>query len=263
MKTRNRQTLIAAVLRAGLIVAVIAIAAGLVAVTSLRWVDPVTSSIIFQSNFTDEAPLPGKKEDGRRISFTWRPLEQISQQMAVAVIAAEDQRFLRHHGIDFVEISKTLGNTLRNGTSRPRGASTITQQTAKNLFLWGGRSYPRKLLEAVLAIYIDLVWGKRRVLEIYMNIVQFGPNIYGVENASQHFFGKPAARLNRHEAARLAAVLPNPNHRSATAASPRVLERQRWILRQMRAIGGTRVTADLRQFGASAAANSRSKKRPE
>lgn len=163
--------------------------------------------------------------------------------MVLAAIAAEDQRFLHHHGLDFVELSKTL----REGTSRPRGASTITQQAAKNLFLWSGRSYLRKLIEAGLAVYIDFVWGKRRVLEIYLNVAQFGPNIYGVENAGRHFFGKRAAALSRHEAARLAAVLPNPNHRSVAPASAEVVQRQRWILRQMRALGGESFLADLRQ----------------
>ena len=201
--------------------------AGMVAITALRWVDPLTSSIILQGNFAD-------REHPHWVSFDWRPLEQISKDMLVAVIAAEDQRFLQHRGVDFVE----LFNILRKRESRPRGASTITQQAAKNLFLWGGRSYLRKMLEAVLAFYIDFAWGKRRVLEIYLNIVQFGPRIYGVENASQHFFGKPAARLNRFEAARLAAVLPNPGQRSALHANHQVMRRQKWILGQIRALGG-------------------------
>ena len=209
---------------------------GMVAVGSLRWINPITSSIILQSN------LAGNKPIARWAYFDWRPLEEISAPMALAVIAAEDQRFLHHHGLDFVELSKTLGE----GKIRPRGASTITQQVAKNLFLWSGRSYMRKILEAGLAVYIDLVWGKRRVLEIYLNIVQFGPGIYGVENAGRHFFGKPAVSLNRHEAARLAAVLPNPNSRSVTHASTTVVKRQRWILRQMRALGGESLLDGLR-----------------
>ena len=211
-------------LRAGLIVFAVA----LTAIASLRWIDPPTSSVLLQEN------LSGKTPPARWVSFQWRPLRHISDQMAVAVIAAEDQRFLQHHGLDFVELSKVL----REGSGRPRGASTITQQVAKNLFLWRARNYPRKVLEAGLAVFIDFVWGKRRVLEIYLNIAQFGPNLYGVENASRHFFGKPAAHLNRHEAARLAAVLPNPNSRSARYASENVMRRQRWILEQMQILGG-------------------------
>ncbi len=208
--------------------------AGLVVVASLRWIDPVTSSVILRENLFGAA-------DSRWISFDWRPLERISAPMAAAVIAAEDQRFFRHSGLDFVELSKTL----RAGKSRPRGASTITQQVAKNLFLWSGRSYARKILEAGLAIYIDSFWGKRRVLEIYLNIAQFGPAVYGVENAARRFFGKPAARLSRYEAARLAAVLPNPNLRSAAHPSELVLQRQRWILAQMRTLEDAKLIDDL------------------
>ena len=214
----------------------VAVAIGVGALTSLRWFDPPTSSFILQDNWARRA------DDGSpHAGFTWRPLTDISAQMAVAVIAAEDQRFVHHHGLDFVELSKAL----RERRGRPRGASTITQQVAKNLFLWSGRSYLRKALEAALAVYIDFAWGKRRVLEIYLNIAAFGANIYGVENASWHFFGKPAARLNRFEAARLAAVLPNPNARSASHASAKVLQRQRWILAQMRALGGARLLREL------------------
>ena len=212
------------------------VVAGMTLIGSLRWIDPVTSSIILQQNFF------GNHQNARRSSFDWRPMEKISAHITLAAIAAEDQRFLQHHGMDFVELSKTL----REKKSRLRGASTITQQVAKNLFLWSGRSYPRKLLEAGLAVYIDFAWGKRRVLEIYLNVAQFGPGIYGVENAAQHFFGKPAAALNRHEAARLAAVLPNPNLRSAANASASVVRRQRWILRQMRALGGEQFLRGLR-----------------
>ncbi len=209
---------------------------GLVAAGSVRWIDPPTSSILLQQN------LFSGKAYSEWASFEWRPLEQISAQMALAVIAAEDQRFLQHHGLDFIELSKIL----REIANRPRGASTITQQVAKNLFLWGGRSYARKFLEAGLALYIDRVWGKRRVLEVYLNIVQFGPDTYGVEKAGRHFFDKRAAALNRYEAARLAAVLPNPNRRSANPAGAAVVKRQRWILRQMQALGGQSLLDGLR-----------------
>ncbi len=223
-------------LRTGLFAVAGFVLAGMVVVGSLRWIDPITSSVIFQQQFV------GEHRSSQRGSFDWRPLRKISKPMTVAVIAAEDQRFLRHYGLDFVELFKTL----REGKNRPRGASTITQQVAKNMFLWSARSYPRKFLEAVLAVYIDRVWGKRRVLEMYLNIVQFGPGIYGVENAAQHFFGKSASRLNRHEAARLAAVLPNPNHRAADNPNTQVLNRQTWILRQMQNLDGAELIDNLR-----------------
>jgi len=120
------------------------------------------------------------------------------------------------------------------------GASTITQQVVKNMFLWQGRSYVRKGLEAIIAPYIDLVWGKQRVLEVYLNIVYFGSNTYGAGAASKKFFNKSAADINRHEAARMAAVLPSPRRFSINNASPYVLDRQNWILRQMKKLGGTR-----------------------
>jgi len=203
----------------------------LFAVTSMRWIDPFTSAVIVHENRLEE------NRDAPLSHFRWRDLNEISRHMAVAVIAAEDQRFFDHYGLDFVELSASLSE--RGG--RLRGASTITQQVAKNLFLWRKRSYLRKLIELPMALYIDLVWSKRRVLEIYLNIVQFGPHLYGVENASQYFFGKPALYLTRHEAARLASVLPNPQERSPMRTTELTLRRQRWIMRQMRAIGGVRV----------------------
>ena len=217
--------------RLGLIAAAAALCA-LLALAALRWINPPTTSVIARDNF-----------GGATAQLTWRPLHQISAAMAIAVIAAEDQRFLHHHGLDFVELWKTV----RALDSRPRGASTITQQVAKNLLLWKARSYPRKVLEAFLAVFIDFTWGKRRVLEVYLNIAQFGPQIYGVENAAQHFFNKPAAALNQYEAARVAAVLPNPNRRAANKPSAQVLDRQRWILRQMRNLGGIATIKELRR----------------
>ncbi len=222
-----------AVRAAALGLAVVALLA-MAAVTSLRWLEPPTSSIIWQRNWAAPAPVPP-------LAFAWRSRENISPHVFMAVIAAEDQRFFQHHGLDFVELYKSL----REQRARLRGASTITQQVAKNMFLWNERSYARKILEAGLAIYIDFAWGKQRVLEVYLNIAQFGPAIYGVENASRHFFGKSAARLNRFEAARLAAVLPNPRTRSVAAPDAEVRERQRWILRQIRRLGEAELAAAL------------------
>ena len=202
----------------------------LLALASMRWIDPNTSAVIARENRAEE-------NSGAPASLRWRDLEKISRHLAVAVIASEDQRFFEHFGMDFTELSKSLSSR----TGRLRGASTISQQVVKNLLLWRERSYLRKIIEAPLAFYIDMVWGKRRVLEVYLNIVQFGPRLYGAENASRHYFGKPASRLTRYESARLASVLPNPKARSPLRYDEESRARQRHILRQMRAIGGVGV----------------------
>ncbi|CAI1795710.1 Penicillin-binding protein 4 precursor [Serratia proteamaculans] len=167
----------------------------------------------------------------------WVSMEDISPQMALAVMAAEDQKFPEHWGFDVAAIEKALSHNERRPT-RIRGASTLSQQTAKNLFLWDGRSWLRKGLEAGLTAGIELVWTKRRILTVYLNIVEFGDGVFGVEEASQRFFNKPAKRLTASEAALLAAVLPNPHRFKANAPSGYVVQRQQWIMRQMRQLGG-------------------------
>ena len=167
----------------------------------------------------------------------WVSMEDISPQMALAVMAAEDQKFPEHWGFDVAAIEKALSHNERRPT-RIRGASTLSQQTAKNLFLWDGRSWLRKGLEAGLTAGIELVWTKRRILTVYLNIVEFGDGVFGVEEASQRFFNKPANRLTASEAALLAAVLPNPHRFKANAPSGYVVQRQQWIMRQMRQLGG-------------------------
>jgi monofunctional biosynthetic peptidoglycan transglycosylase len=165
--------------------------------------------------------------------------------MAAAVIAAEDQNFSSHHGFDWDAIQRAIDYD-ENG-NKLRGASTLTQQTAKNLFLWPERNWLRKGLEAYFTVLLEGLWGKRRILETYLNIVEFGDGIYGVEAASQRFFHKSSARLTPEEAALLAAVLPNPHRLKANAPSNYVRERQQWILRQMRQLGG--VSFVQREFG--------------
>ncbi len=158
---------------------------------------------------------------GARVVRTYVPLEAMSQALPVTVIAAEDGRFCTHHGIDWQEIREAMEEA--DDLSEARGGSTITQQTAKNLFLWPGRSFVRKALEAPLALWIDLVLGKRRVLEIYLNIAEWGPNgEFGAEAGSRRAFNKPAAALNAREAALLAAILPNPVRRNARQPGPGV-----------------------------------------
>lgn len=164
----------------------------------------------------------------------WVSHDEISPWMGLAVIASEDQKFPTHWGFDVAAIESVLDNS----DSRMRGASTLSQQTAKNLFLWDGRSWVRKGLEAGLTVGIETVWTKRRILTVYLNIAEFGPGIFGVEAASQRYFHKPASRLTAADAALLAAVLPNPIRYRAAAPSGYVRERQQWILRQMRQLGG-------------------------
>ena len=166
---------------------------------------------------------------------TWVPLQQISPAMQLAVIASEDQKFPQHWGLDVESISAALAENEDGG--RIRGASTLTQQTAKNLFLWPAKNYLRKGVEAGLALLIEALWSKPRILEVYLNIVEFGPGIYGVEAASQAYFHKSAKRLSTTEAARLAAVLPNPYRLSAAHPSDYVWQRVRWIKNQMRLLG--------------------------
>ncbi|MDA5492925.1 monofunctional biosynthetic peptidoglycan transglycosylase [Yersinia intermedia] len=167
----------------------------------------------------------------------WVPMDEISPYMALAVMAAEDQKFPEHWGFDVGAIESALSHNQRN-QNRIRGASTLSQQTAKNLFLWDGRSWVRKGLEVGLTAGIELIWTKRRILTVYLNIAEFGEGIFGVEAAARHFFNKPASKLSASEAALLAAVLPNPLRFKVDAPSGYVISRQQWILRQMRQLGG-------------------------
>ncbi|MFC0142091.1 monofunctional biosynthetic peptidoglycan transglycosylase [Erwinia mallotivora] len=164
----------------------------------------------------------------------WVGMDDIAPWMPLAVIAAEDQKFPEHWGFDVQAIQSVLDND----GGRMRGASTLSQQTAKNMFLWDGRSWIRKGLEAGLTVGIETVWTKRRILTVYLNVAEFGKGVFGVEEASQRYFHKPASRLTMSEAALLAAVLPNPIRFRADAPSAYVRQRQQWILRQMRQLGG-------------------------
>jgi monofunctional biosynthetic peptidoglycan transglycosylase len=152
-------------------------------------------------------------------------------------VAAEDQKFPHHHGFDVQAIQDAMDEA--DEGERLRGASTITQQTAKNLFLWGGRSFVRKGLEAYFTVLLELEWPKRRILEVYLNIAEFGDGVYGAEAAANQFFHKPASQLSAHEAALLASVLPNPKKLHAERPSPYVQRHSEWIERQVRQLGGT------------------------
>jgi monofunctional biosynthetic peptidoglycan transglycosylase len=202
------------------------------AVLAWRWIDPATTSFILQRKAS--ALIAGG--DARAVAHEWVAWEAISPQAGIAVIASEDQRFAEHWGFDLDSIQDAIEERQRGG--RLRGASTITQQVAKNLFLWSGGGWVRKGFEAYVTVLIEMFWSKRRILEVYLNIAQFGDRTFGVGAASGRFFGKRASALTAHEAALLAAVLPNPVRMRVDDPSPYVQERARWIQRQMRSLGG-------------------------
>ena len=198
----------------------------------LRWIPPLTSAFMVSRQF--DALLAGDWKF--RVSYSWRDSSRISRNLPIALVAAEDQTFPDHHGFDFKAIDKAIVNNKRG--RRVRGASTISQQVAKNLFLWSGRSYLRKGMEAWYTVLIEFLWPKPRILEVYANIAEFGDGVYGAEAAARSFFGKPAARLSPGESARLASVLPNPKRYSASKPGAYVQRRARWIENQVRHLGG-------------------------
>lgn len=162
------------------------------------------------------------------IEKDWVRLDQISPKMAAAVLKTEDYRFYEHNGFDFEAIQKAYEYNKKN--KRKKGASTITQQTAKNVFLWPSRTWVRKGFEAYFTVLIELFWPKERILEVYLNVVELGPGVYGVEAASQKYYNRPSRNLNSYQAAMIAAVLPNPNRFRIDRPSPYILQRQRNIL---------------------------------
>ena len=191
----------------------------LVCMALLRWLPPPTTAFMLQSQV-------------KPVRYTWVPLARISQFAGLAVIASEDQKFRLHHGFDVEAMQKAYEQNQKNH-HRKRGASTISQQTAKNLFLWPEGGYARKAVEAALTSLMELMWSKDRILEMYLNIAEFGPGIYGVEAASRAYFSKSAANLSPDEAARLAAVLPNPRQWNAKNPGPYVQRRANWVMGQM------------------------------
>lgn len=165
------------------------------------------------------------------IQHDWVPMEDISRHMQLAVITSEDQNFVNHNGFDFEAIEKAIEDNKKG--KRVRGASTISQQTAKNAFLWPARNYFRKGLEAYFTFLIENMWSKERILEVYLNSVEMGKGVYGVQAAAQFWFHKDAKNLNAQEAAAIAAVLPNPREYRANPASNYIQGRKNWIVRQM------------------------------
>jgi monofunctional biosynthetic peptidoglycan transglycosylase len=209
----------------------------LLQVVLLKWFDPPTSSVMFQREFN---LFSSKKMP---ISYQWYDYDEISKKFALAVIASEDQNFPVHFGFDFDQISKAFKE--KNKRGKLRGASTITQQVAKNLYLWEGKSFIRKGFEAYYTTLIEFFWSKRRIIEIYINIAEMGDNIFGVGMASKIYLKKNPAKLTEQESALIAAVLPNPKRFSVKNPSFYVKERQAWILEQMRLLGGVSYIKNL------------------
>ena len=198
----------------------------------LRFVDPPFSAFMLAR----QMQAVGEGDWNFRVAYDWRDRGDIASHLPVAVVAAEDQNFARHHGFDLEAIEQARRNNARG--RKVRGASTISQQLAKNLFLWSGRSWVRKGIEAWYTLLIETLWPKSRILEVYVNVAEFGDGVYGAQAAARTYFGKDASRLSTAEAARLAAVLPSPKRYSAASPGPYVQRRTREIQRQMRQIGG-------------------------
>lgn len=235
---RNR-SILARLLRAIVWLVVICVAASVLPVLILRWINPPFSAFMAQAQLAAWAG----SDSNYVFRHTWVDLDRISPNLPLAVVASEDQKFPEHWGFDVEAIEKAYALNLHS--HKVRGASTISQQVAKNLFLWSGRSYFRKALEAYFTLLIESLWPKRRILEIYLNIAEFGTGTYGAEAAAQRFFHKSASRLTRGDAAVLAAVLPNPERYSASAPSRYVQQRREWILGQMQALGGPEMLDDI------------------
>ena len=203
------------------------LAISIVLVILFRWV-PVYVTPLMVTRMIEQ------KMDGKemKLSKKWKPIEEISPDLQLAVVCSEDQNFLKHHGFDFGAIEKAIKHNEKS--KKKRGASTISQQTAKNVFLWEGRSWVRKGFEVYFTLLIETFWSKQRIMEVYLNVIELGNGIYGAEAASQYYFNKPASKLSMQQAASLAAILPLPLKWSPVKPNARVVRRTEWIKRYMR-----------------------------
>ncbi|MGO1003015.1 monofunctional biosynthetic peptidoglycan transglycosylase [Lysobacter sp. CA196] len=206
--------------------------ASVLQVAALRFVDPPFSAFMM----IRQLEAWGSGDFGFRLAHDWRDLEEMSSNVPVALVASEDQNFAEHFGFDLKAIEKARKNNARG--RKVRGGSTISQQTAKNLFLWSGRSWIRKGVEAWYTLLIESMWSKHRIIEMYANFAEFGDGVYGAQAAARTYYRKDARQLGAAEAARMAAVLPNPKRYSISRPGPYVQRRAGAIQRQMRSIGG-------------------------
>jgi monofunctional biosynthetic peptidoglycan transglycosylase len=232
MPSLFRRPLLIRLLRSLAILVLAWLALSWLLVLLLRFVPPWTSAVMLER----QTGAWVRGEQDFHLRQHWVPWGQISPYVPLAMVAGEDQKFPYHHGFDFDSIQNAMDAA--DEGKRLRGASTISQQTAKNLFLWNGRSFVRKGLEAYFTVLIELTWPKQRILEMYANIAELGDGVYGVGAASDAYFHTPPARLNPTQAARLAAVLPSPRRLHADRPSAYVLRRAGWIQQQMEQLGG-------------------------
>lgn len=199
----------------------------IVSVIAYRFVNPPFTPLMLIRFFENYSETTKIKKD-------WQSLEKISSNAILAVVAAEDQLFTEHNGFDIKSIKKAIKHNKKGKTLH--GGSTISQQTAKNVFLWPARSWVRKGLEAYFTILIELIWSKERIMEVYLNIIETGINLYGIEMAAQTYYHKPAKNLTKHEAAMIAACIPNPQKRTPKKPTKYLYKRQKWVLQQMQNI---------------------------
>ncbi len=198
-------------------------------VLPLRWLNPPTTAFMLRDRL-----------QGAEVVYEWADWEALGAALPIAVVASEDQKFPQHRGFDLDSIQDAVAG------GAGRGASTISQQVAKNLYLWPGRSWLRKGLEAWLTVLIEATWPKRRILEVYLNVAEFGPGLYGAWAASRHYYDRPPDLISLEEAARLATVLPSPSRIDPRGESPYVRERSSWILAQIDGLGGPDYLSSLR-----------------
>ncbi len=206
-----------------------ALALSLLLVLPFRWLNPPTTSFMLRDRLA-----------GTAIEHRWADWAELGPALPIAVVASEDQKFPHHHGFDLAQIRDAVDG------GAGRGASTISQQVAKNLYLWPGRSWLRKGIEAWFTLLIETTWPKRRILEVYLNVAEFGPGLYGAWAATDRYFDRPPDLISLREAARLACVLPSPSRIDPTRDSAYVAERSSWILGQVRRLGGPAYLANLR-----------------
>ena len=228
--------------KTGVILLVLLLCLPALAVLALRWVNPPLTSFMLQQHWRVEAE---QDHVGPSIYYRWVALDNMAPAMALAVVAAEDQTFPSHNGFVWEAIGEVLADA-KNGKPQ-RGASSITQQVAKNLFLWPAASFVRKGIEAYITVWIELLWSKHRIMEMYLNIAQFDDRVFGVGAAAQRLFNTRADALTREQAALLAANLPAPRKYSVTEPSAYIQGRQAWILGQMRQLGHGHINTVLQQ----------------
>lgn len=206
-------------------------------VITFLWVILLRFVPVFYTPLMAIRAYENKENEQWHLEHDWVARKYISPNMELAVVCSEDQNFVTHNGFDFKAIEEAMAYN-KNHTSKKRGASTISQQTAKNVFLWPGRSWVRKGFEVYFTFLIELIWPKERIMEVYLNSIEMGNGIFGVEAASQYWFTKPASKLSKANAAALAAVLPNPRKYKANPPTPYIQKRIAWTLQQMRFHGG-------------------------